>query len=161
MKLWPVNGITLFPVVLHSIFKSWALSEWALLAPALFSGFIPQINPPALESLLPDYAAHDQKLQLELSMKGFPRSVFWDIWTSYVHVQPERLWCRCVFGFQRWPVTKTGQWRLLKAVPKSDTLQSCYTTSSQSQVCCCTRCKMESAFPVTLPGEVVAKHCES
>lgn len=57
-------------------FKNWALSEWAQLAPALFSGFIPQINPPALESLLPDYAAHDQKLQLELSMKGFPRSVF-------------------------------------------------------------------------------------
>lgn len=52
------------------------LSEWAGLAPALFSAFIPQINPPALESLLPDYAAHDQKLQLELSMKGFPRSVF-------------------------------------------------------------------------------------
>uniref|UniRef100_H3BZV5 CDK2 associated cullin domain 1 n=1 Tax=Tetraodon nigroviridis TaxID=99883 RepID=H3BZV5_TETNG len=47
--------------------------EWARLAPALFSGFIPRINPPALESLLPDYAAHDQKLQLELSMKGFPR----------------------------------------------------------------------------------------
>lgn len=52
-------------------------SEWAQLAPALFSGFIPQINPPALESLLSDYAAHDQKLQMELSMKGFPRSVFW------------------------------------------------------------------------------------
>ncbi|XP_031694131.1 CDK2-associated and cullin domain-containing protein 1 [Anarrhichthys ocellatus] len=47
--------------------------DWALLAPALFSGFIPQINPPAVESLLPDYAAHDQKLQLELSMNGFPR----------------------------------------------------------------------------------------
>lgn len=47
--------------------------EWAQLAPALFSGFIPQINPPALESLLPDYAAHDQKLQMELSMNGFPR----------------------------------------------------------------------------------------
>lgn len=51
-------------------------SEWARLAPALFSAFIPQINPPAVESLLPDYAAHDQKLQLELSMNGFPRSVF-------------------------------------------------------------------------------------
>ncbi|XP_037321277.2 CDK2-associated and cullin domain-containing protein 1 [Pungitius pungitius] len=47
--------------------------DWAQLAPALFSGFIPQINPPAVESLLPDYAAHDQKLQLELSMNGFPR----------------------------------------------------------------------------------------
>ncbi|CAK6962464.1 CDK2-associated and cullin domain-containing protein 1 [Scomber scombrus] len=47
--------------------------EWALLAPALFSGFIPQINPPAVESLLSDYAAHDQKLQMELSMNGFPR----------------------------------------------------------------------------------------
>ncbi|XP_040906648.1 CDK2-associated and cullin domain-containing protein 1 [Toxotes jaculatrix] len=47
--------------------------EWAQLAPVLFSGFIPQINPPAVESLLSDYAAHDQKLQLELSMNGFPR----------------------------------------------------------------------------------------
>ncbi|XP_070697133.1 CDK2-associated and cullin domain-containing protein 1 [Pempheris klunzingeri] len=47
--------------------------EWAQLAPALFSGFIPQINPPAVESLLPDYAALDQKLQMELSMNGFPR----------------------------------------------------------------------------------------
>ncbi|XP_051935410.1 CDK2-associated and cullin domain-containing protein 1 [Hippocampus zosterae] len=47
--------------------------EWAQLAPALFSNFIPQINPPALESLLLDYAAHDQKLQMELSMNGFPR----------------------------------------------------------------------------------------
>ncbi|XP_077437501.1 CDK2-associated and cullin domain-containing protein 1 [Vanacampus margaritifer] len=47
--------------------------EWALLAPALFSVFIPQINPPAVESLLLDYAACDQKLQMELSMNGFPR----------------------------------------------------------------------------------------
>ncbi|XP_020782785.1 LOW QUALITY PROTEIN: CDK2-associated and cullin domain-containing protein 1 [Boleophthalmus pectinirostris] len=47
--------------------------EWAQFAPALFSGFIPQIHPPAKESLLPDYAAHDQKLQMELSMNGFPR----------------------------------------------------------------------------------------
>ncbi|XP_036978824.1 CDK2-associated and cullin domain-containing protein 1 [Acanthopagrus latus] len=47
--------------------------DWAQLAPALFSGFIPQINPPTVESLLPDYAAHDQKLQMELSMNGFPR----------------------------------------------------------------------------------------
>nr|XP_057920223.1 CDK2-associated and cullin domain-containing protein 1 [Doryrhamphus excisus] len=47
--------------------------EWAQLAPALFSSFIPQINPPAVESLLSDYAARDQKLQMELSMNGFPR----------------------------------------------------------------------------------------
>ncbi|XP_076022863.1 CDK2-associated and cullin domain-containing protein 1 [Genypterus blacodes] len=47
--------------------------DWAKLAPALFCGFIPQINPPAMESLLSDYAAHDQKLQMELSMNGFPR----------------------------------------------------------------------------------------
>ncbi|XP_069546088.1 CDK2-associated and cullin domain-containing protein 1 isoform X2 [Brachyistius frenatus] len=47
--------------------------DWAQLAPPLFSGFIPQINPPAVESLLSDYAAHDQKLQMELSMNGFPR----------------------------------------------------------------------------------------
>ncbi|CAB1425079.1 unnamed protein product [Pleuronectes platessa] len=47
--------------------------DWTQLAPALFSGFIPQINPPAVESLLSDYAARDQKLQMELSMNGFPR----------------------------------------------------------------------------------------
>ncbi|XP_028324445.1 CDK2-associated and cullin domain-containing protein 1 [Gouania willdenowi] len=47
--------------------------EWAQLAPALFSRFIPQINPPAVESMLPDYAACDQKLQMELSINGFPR----------------------------------------------------------------------------------------
>lgn len=65
------------PVIqLNSWLCAWfPLSEWAQLAPALFSGFIPQINPPAMESLLPDYAAHDQKLQMELSMNGFPRSV--------------------------------------------------------------------------------------
>lgn len=49
------------------------------MAPALFSKFIPQINPPALESLLLDYAAHDQKLQMELSMNGFPRLVCLEI----------------------------------------------------------------------------------
>ncbi|CAJ1066576.1 CDK2-associated and cullin domain-containing protein 1 isoform X2 [Xyrichtys novacula] len=47
--------------------------EWAELAPALFSSFIPQINPPAVESLLSDYAAHDKKLQMELSLNGFSR----------------------------------------------------------------------------------------
>jgi len=52
-----------------------ACPEWAQLAPALFSGFIPQIHPPAEVSQLPQYAAHDQKLQLELSMNGFPRWV--------------------------------------------------------------------------------------
>lgn len=62
------------------------LSDWAQLAPALFSGFIPQINPPAVESLLPDYAAHDQKLQMELSMNGFPRSVFLRLLSQMVTV---------------------------------------------------------------------------
>lgn len=47
--------------------------EWAQMAPALFSGFIPQIHPPTEESLLADYAAHDQKLQMELSRNGFSR----------------------------------------------------------------------------------------
>nr|XP_046209525.1 CDK2-associated and cullin domain-containing protein 1-like isoform X2 [Oncorhynchus gorbuscha] len=47
--------------------------DWVHLAPALFSGFIPQINPPTVESQLSDYAAHDQKLQMELSLNGFPR----------------------------------------------------------------------------------------
>ncbi|XP_063046999.1 CDK2-associated and cullin domain-containing protein 1 [Engraulis encrasicolus] len=47
--------------------------EWGNLAPALFSQFIPQIHPPAMESQLPDYAAQDQKLQMELSLNGFSR----------------------------------------------------------------------------------------
>lgn len=75
-------------------------SEWARQAPALFSGFIPQINPPALESLLPDYAAHDQKLQLELSMKGFPRSVSW-----------ARV---CVLGKFPRPRTSIGGWIMIR-----------------------------------------------
>lgn len=47
--------------------------DWAQMAPALFSAFIPQIHPPTKESLLPDYAARDQQLQMELSRNGFPR----------------------------------------------------------------------------------------
>ncbi|XP_057704082.1 CDK2-associated and cullin domain-containing protein 1 [Corythoichthys intestinalis] len=47
--------------------------EWTQLAPVLFSDFIPQINPPAMESLLLEYAANDQKLQMELSLNGYPR----------------------------------------------------------------------------------------
>uniref|UniRef100_A0A9J8BRG7 CDK2 associated cullin domain 1 n=1 Tax=Cyprinus carpio carpio TaxID=630221 RepID=A0A9J8BRG7_CYPCA len=47
--------------------------DWVPLAPALFSRFIPQIHPPALESQLPYYAAQDKKLQLELSQNGFTR----------------------------------------------------------------------------------------
>uniref|UniRef100_A0A3B4YSB0 CDK2 associated cullin domain 1 n=1 Tax=Seriola lalandi dorsalis TaxID=1841481 RepID=A0A3B4YSB0_SERLL len=62
------------PSTMASVVKGlYSLQPWAQLAPALFSGFIPQINPPAVESLLSDYAAHDQKLQMELSMNGFPR----------------------------------------------------------------------------------------
>uniref|UniRef100_A0A3Q4B123 Cullin N-terminal domain-containing protein n=1 Tax=Mola mola TaxID=94237 RepID=A0A3Q4B123_MOLML len=62
------------PATMAGVVKGlYSLQPWAQLAPALFSDFIPQINPPALESLLPDYAAHDQKLQMELSMNGFPR----------------------------------------------------------------------------------------
>ncbi|XP_062376069.1 CDK2-associated and cullin domain-containing protein 1 [Sardina pilchardus] len=47
--------------------------EWSNLAPALFSQFIPQIHPPTMESQLSDYAAQDQKLQMELSLNGFSR----------------------------------------------------------------------------------------
>ncbi|TNN33235.1 CDK2-associated and cullin domain-containing protein 1 [Liparis tanakae] len=47
--------------------------DWAQLAPPLFCGFIPQVHPPAVASLLPDYAAHDQELQRELCLSGFPR----------------------------------------------------------------------------------------
>ncbi|KAK9964884.1 hypothetical protein ABG768_006017 [Culter alburnus] len=47
--------------------------DWVPLAPALFSRFIPQIDPPALESQLPYYAAQDKKLQMELCQNGFSR----------------------------------------------------------------------------------------
>ncbi|XP_066457469.1 CDK2-associated and cullin domain-containing protein 1 [Eleutherodactylus coqui] len=47
--------------------------EWVQLAPALFSKFIPNILPPALESELQDYAAQDQKLQQDLMQNGFNR----------------------------------------------------------------------------------------
>uniref|UniRef100_A0A671LP72 CDK2-associated and cullin domain-containing protein 1-like n=2 Tax=Sinocyclocheilus anshuiensis TaxID=1608454 RepID=A0A671LP72_9TELE len=47
--------------------------DWVPLAPALFSRFIPQIDPPALESQLPYYAAQDKTLQMELSQNGFSR----------------------------------------------------------------------------------------
>lgn len=49
------------------------LMQWVQLAPALFSKFIPNILPPALESELPDYAAQDQKLQRDLVQNGFNR----------------------------------------------------------------------------------------
>ncbi|XP_024280167.1 CDK2-associated and cullin domain-containing protein 1 isoform X2 [Oncorhynchus tshawytscha] len=57
--------------VVKGLYTLWP--DWAHLAPAVFSGFIPQINPPTVESQLSDYAARDQKLQMELSLNGFPR----------------------------------------------------------------------------------------
>ncbi|XP_075389428.1 CDK2-associated and cullin domain-containing protein 1 isoform X3 [Tenrec ecaudatus] len=47
--------------------------EWAQMAPTLFSKFIPNILPPAVESELSEYAAQDQKLQRELIQNGFMR----------------------------------------------------------------------------------------
>ncbi|KAM6347221.1 CDK2-associated and cullin domain-containing protein 1 isoform 1-T1 [Alca torda] len=47
--------------------------EWVQMAPALFSKFIPNILPPAVESELQEYAAQDQKLQRELMQNGFDR----------------------------------------------------------------------------------------
>ncbi|XP_061491846.1 CDK2-associated and cullin domain-containing protein 1 isoform X1 [Rhineura floridana] len=47
--------------------------EWVQMAPALFSKFIPNILPPAIESELEEYAAQDQKLQQELIQEGFSR----------------------------------------------------------------------------------------
>ncbi|XP_027752810.1 CDK2-associated and cullin domain-containing protein 1 isoform X2 [Empidonax traillii] len=47
--------------------------EWVQMAPALFSKFIPNVLPPAVESELPEYAAQDQKLQRELIQNGFTR----------------------------------------------------------------------------------------
>ncbi|KAF7710725.1 hypothetical protein HF521_009597 [Silurus meridionalis] len=64
------------PSTMASVVKGlYALQpDWAKLAPELFSRFIPQIHPPVLESDLLCYAAQDQKLQMELSLNGFPRS---------------------------------------------------------------------------------------
>uniref|UniRef100_G1NYU2 CDK2-associated and cullin domain-containing protein 1 n=1 Tax=Myotis lucifugus TaxID=59463 RepID=G1NYU2_MYOLU len=45
--------------------------EWVQMAPTLFSKFIPNILPPAVESELSEYAAQDQKLQRELMQNGF------------------------------------------------------------------------------------------
>ncbi|XP_029466361.1 CDK2-associated and cullin domain-containing protein 1 isoform X3 [Rhinatrema bivittatum] len=47
--------------------------EWVQLAPALFSKFIPNILPPAVESELQNYAEQDQKLQRDLMQNGFTR----------------------------------------------------------------------------------------
>uniref|UniRef100_A0A3B5Q8N6 CDK2 associated cullin domain 1 n=1 Tax=Xiphophorus maculatus TaxID=8083 RepID=A0A3B5Q8N6_XIPMA len=66
-----INNFNIF--LMDKCFVS--VSEWAQLAPALFSSFIPQIHPPAMESQLLDYADCDRKLQMELSMNGFPRLV--------------------------------------------------------------------------------------
>ncbi|XP_040847970.1 CDK2-associated and cullin domain-containing protein 1 isoform X2 [Ochotona curzoniae] len=49
--------------------------EWVQMAPTLFSKFIPNILPPAVESELSEYAAQDQKLQRELIQNGFTRQV--------------------------------------------------------------------------------------
>ncbi|KAB0405759.1 hypothetical protein E2I00_001600, partial [Balaenoptera physalus] len=47
--------------------------EWVQMAPTLFSKFIPNILPRAVESELSEYAAQDQKLQRELIQNGFAR----------------------------------------------------------------------------------------
>ncbi|KAM4033903.1 LOW QUALITY PROTEIN: CDK2-associated and cullin domain-containing protein 1 [Anomaloglossus baeobatrachus] len=47
--------------------------DWVQLAPALFSKFIPNILPAAVESELQDYAAQDRKLQRDLLQNGFNR----------------------------------------------------------------------------------------
>ncbi|ERE78508.1 hypothetical protein H671_3g10303 [Cricetulus griseus] len=49
--------------------------EWVQMAPTLFSKFIPNILPPAVESELSEYAAQDQKLQRDLIQNGFTRQV--------------------------------------------------------------------------------------
>ena len=52
-----------------------SLTEWVQMAPTLFSKFIPNILPRAVESELSEYAAQDQKLQRELIQNGFMRQV--------------------------------------------------------------------------------------
>uniref|UniRef100_A0A9L0JYE5 CDK2-associated and cullin domain-containing protein 1 n=1 Tax=Equus asinus TaxID=9793 RepID=A0A9L0JYE5_EQUAS len=65
--------------------------EWVQMAPTLFSKFIPNILPPAVESELSEYAAQDQKLQRELIQNGFTRQVFFPFVTRYVHFL-RRVW---------------------------------------------------------------------
>ncbi|XP_076830202.1 CDK2-associated and cullin domain-containing protein 1 isoform X2 [Brachyhypopomus gauderio] len=64
------------PSTMESVVKGLYIlrPDWAALAPALFSRFIPQIHPPTMESQLRHYAAQDQKLQMELSRNGFSSS---------------------------------------------------------------------------------------
>lgn len=57
-------------------------TEWVQMAPTLFSKFIPNILPPAVESELSEYAAQDQKLQRELIQNGFTRQVGFPLMTS-------------------------------------------------------------------------------
>uniref|UniRef100_A0A8C4XDT1 CDK2 associated cullin domain 1 n=1 Tax=Erpetoichthys calabaricus TaxID=27687 RepID=A0A8C4XDT1_ERPCA len=61
------------PSTMASIIKGlYALRpDWVQLAPALFSNFIPNILPPAMESQLCEYAAQDQKFQRDLVQNGF------------------------------------------------------------------------------------------
>ncbi|XP_028681467.2 CDK2-associated and cullin domain-containing protein 1 isoform X1 [Erpetoichthys calabaricus] len=63
------------PSTMASIIKGlYALRpDWVQLAPALFSNFIPNILPPAMESQLCEYAAQDQKFQRDLVQNGFSR----------------------------------------------------------------------------------------
>eukprot|EP00069_Balaena_mysticetus_P014124 bmy_08526T0 len=65
--------------------------EWVQMAPTLFSKFIPNILPRAVESELSEYAAQDQKLQRELiqnevTSPGRELGMSWLI-TAHQHVQ--------------------------------------------------------------------------
>uniref|UniRef100_G1T9M0 CDK2 associated cullin domain 1 n=1 Tax=Oryctolagus cuniculus TaxID=9986 RepID=G1T9M0_RABIT len=65
--------------------------EWVQMAPTLFSKFIPNILPPAVESELSEYAAQDQKLQRELIQNGFTRQVGFSSATKRPFPAPGRL----------------------------------------------------------------------
>uniref|UniRef100_A0A8C4SZF2 CDK2 associated cullin domain 1 n=1 Tax=Erpetoichthys calabaricus TaxID=27687 RepID=A0A8C4SZF2_ERPCA len=71
------------PSTMASIIKGlYALRpDWVQLAPALFSNFIPNILPPAMESQLCEYAAQDQKFQRDLFVhRGAGESVVTTTW---------------------------------------------------------------------------------
>lgn len=163
----------------HSIFLKFGLfpSEWARLAPALFSGFIPQINPPALESLLPAYAADDQKLQLDLSMNGFPRSVFRSLLSLRVYfrlivmslnfsgffffcppipsIAEKNLFFVILTCFWLSEVTSHGNGPTM--TPESSlnvTRNICRAVTVphlNPKICCCTWCKIDSEFHLIAP----------
>lgn len=80
------------------------------MAPTLFSKFIPNILPRAVESELSEYAAQDQKLQRELIQNGFTRQVFFSFGDKICPF-PRSVWLGWggMLGFLEWQMLSKSQ----------------------------------------------------